>query len=215
MSSFAITGVQTGPSPADGSVPLRLEIHELQKNADLWNLYLLGLDRLQSVDQSRLLSYYQLSGIKLPCLILSFGVDSRPIGAIRVTDELSAGIHGRPYVAWDKVGPAANGWSNGYCTHTSNLFPTWHRPYLALYEVNFLLRCGFSRSTLTGIHFLSKFSTTRLSRSRPSFKILIFAVNTQPQPQVSVSLTGTGLQLSPRVNLFSQLVSGAQRLSRS
>ncbi|KAI9775145.1 MAG: hypothetical protein M1839_001396 [Geoglossum umbratile] len=104
MSVFTITGVQDGRGQ-NGSVPLRLEIRELQRNPDLLNLYILGLDRLQSVDQKQLLSYYQLSG-----------------------------IHGRPYIPWDQVGPSENGWSNGYCTHTSNLFPTWHRPYLAVYE---------------------------------------------------------------------------------
>lgn len=42
------------------------------------------------------------------------------------------GIHGRPFVAWDGVnGP----FKTGYCTHGSILFPTWHRPYLALFEV--------------------------------------------------------------------------------
>ncbi|KAI9895089.1 MAG: hypothetical protein M1814_000314 [Vezdaea aestivalis] len=42
-----------------------------------------------------------------------------------------SGIHGRPYLAWDGV----NGqYPTGYCTHASVLFPTWHRPYLALYE---------------------------------------------------------------------------------
>ncbi|KAH0538314.1 hypothetical protein FGG08_005088 [Glutinoglossum americanum] len=102
--TFTITGVQSGRG-SDGSVPLRLEIRELQKNADLWNLYLLGLDRLQKVGQNELTSYYQLSG-----------------------------IHGRPYTPWDNVGPSSDGWFNGYCTHTSNLFPTWHRPYLAVYE---------------------------------------------------------------------------------
>jgi tyrosinase len=64
MSSFNITGVQSGRGQ-DGSVPLRLEIRELQKNADLWNLYMLGLDRLQRVNQSNLLSYYQLAGMRI------------------------------------------------------------------------------------------------------------------------------------------------------
>jgi tyrosinase len=63
MSVFTITGVLDGRGP-DGSVPLRLEIRDLQRYPDLWNLYILGLDRLQSIDQSELLSYYQLSGIK-------------------------------------------------------------------------------------------------------------------------------------------------------
>ncbi|MCJ1477585.1 hypothetical protein MMC13_006258 [Lambiella insularis] len=42
------------------------------------------------------------------------------------------GIHGYPNVPWDGV----VGYTSrvGYCTHSSILFPTWHRPYLALYE---------------------------------------------------------------------------------
>ena len=46
------------------------------------------------------------------------------------------GIHGLPYVSWDGAGsdPGPVRW-RGYCTHGSVLFPTWHRPYVALYEV--------------------------------------------------------------------------------
>lgn len=51
-----------------------------------------------------------------------------------------AGIHGLPSVAWDDaVGqtpfdPNSGQWG-GYCTHGSVVFPTWHRPYVMLYEV--------------------------------------------------------------------------------
>jgi tyrosinase len=38
---------------------------------------------------------------------------------------------GRPYRSWDGVGGS---FQRGYCTHGSTIFPTWHRPYLALYE---------------------------------------------------------------------------------
>ncbi|KAI4171467.1 MAG: hypothetical protein LQ343_004205 [Gyalolechia ehrenbergii] len=44
-----------------------------------------------------------------------------------------AGIHGVPFRSWDGVDGNNNA---GYCTHASTLFPTWHRPYIALYEVN-------------------------------------------------------------------------------
>ena len=50
------------------------------------------------------------------------------------------GIHGLPNIAWDgAVGatsfdPNSGQWG-GYCTHGSVLFPTWHRPYVMLYEV--------------------------------------------------------------------------------
>lgn len=53
------------------------------------------------------------------------------------------GIHGRPFVPWDGVKGDDYYWSHysGYCTHDSNLFPTWHRPYLALFEEVLYLNC--------------------------------------------------------------------------
>ncbi|KAL1594588.1 hypothetical protein SLS60_010349 [Paraconiothyrium brasiliense] len=42
-----------------------------------------------------------------------------------------AAIHGAPFGEWDGV--AGDGLM-GYCPHTSNVFLTWHRPYLALFE---------------------------------------------------------------------------------
>ena len=56
---------------------------------------------------------------------------------------MHAGIHGRPFIAWDGVNPATPGAGDsatGYCTHGNTLFPTWHRPYLALFEVRIVLR---------------------------------------------------------------------------
>ena len=101
--TFAITGVQTGLGP-DGSPPERLEIRTLRENNAQWNLYLLGLNKLQSTDQSERTSYYQM-----------------------------AGIHGRPFIPWDGVA-ITSGQGGAYCPHSTNLFATWHRPYLALYE---------------------------------------------------------------------------------
>ncbi|KAI0374143.1 Di-copper centre-containing protein [Pilatotrama ljubarskyi] len=47
-----------------------------------------------------------------------------------------AGIHGAPYVSYDGAGddPHHPSPARGYCTHGSVLFPTWHRPYVALIE---------------------------------------------------------------------------------
>ncbi|KAF8860553.1 Di-copper centre-containing protein [Acephala macrosclerotiorum] len=93
-------------SAADGSVPLRLELRDLQQDRDLFNLYILGLDMFCKIDQKNELSFY--------------GV---------------AGIHGRPYRVWGGVpGENPDGKWQGYCTHTSVLFAPWHRPFLALYE---------------------------------------------------------------------------------
>ena len=37
------------------------------------------------------------------------------------------------YVTYDDVPPAKNG-SGGYCNHGNPLFPTWHRPYMKIFE---------------------------------------------------------------------------------
>ncbi|TKA80498.1 hypothetical protein B0A55_02304 [Friedmanniomyces simplex] len=100
QSSFeVVSGIQ-----AFGIQP-RLEIRQLEQNADQWNIYLLGLAKFQATNQSDKLSYYQI-----------------------------AGIHGRPYTTWDGAPPAPGVYSPGYCAHVSNVFLTWHRPYLALFE---------------------------------------------------------------------------------
>jgi len=99
---FAVTGPK-----ANGSVPLRKEIRELQKDTTMWTLYILALDMLQYTNQSDMLSWYQIGG-----------------------------IHGEPFVPWDNVQPVPGNEQNGYCHHSSILFPTWHRPYLALFEVS-------------------------------------------------------------------------------
>ena len=95
----------TGIQPnGTGATPQRLEIRQLQKNTSQWNLYLLAMSQFLNTDQSNLTSYYQI-----------------------------AGIHGRPFIPWDNVA-FASGRSGGYCAHSSTLFLTWHRPYIALYE---------------------------------------------------------------------------------
>jgi len=104
--NYPIIGApKPSPAPADGSVPLRLEIRELQQNADQWNLYLLGLDAFKKTDETSDLSYYGVCG-----------------------------IHGRPYRPWGGVAGENRGGWQGYCTHSSILFGPWHRPYLALFE---------------------------------------------------------------------------------
>jgi hypothetical protein len=53
---IAVTGL------AGQSIQPRLELRELQQNPDMWNMYLLGLTRMQQVDQSDFLSHFQLAG---------------------------------------------------------------------------------------------------------------------------------------------------------
>lgn len=51
-----VTGI-TGTSPQP-----RLEIRQLENNADQWNIYLLGMARFMRTNESEKLSYYQVSG---------------------------------------------------------------------------------------------------------------------------------------------------------
>jgi hypothetical protein len=48
---------------------------------------------------------------------------------------ICSGIHGVPFESWNGVGAAPGANQSGYCTHSSVLFPMWHRPYLVLFEV--------------------------------------------------------------------------------
>jgi hypothetical protein len=66
---------------------------------------------------------------------------------VLITTHPHTGIHGLPYQKW----PSNDAWDGipvreldltnekefgGFCTHSSILFLTWHRPYLALFEVS-------------------------------------------------------------------------------
>jgi len=57
---------QSSLTPVTGitefGVQPRLEIRQLEQNADQWNIYLLGLARFQATNQSDKLSYYQIAG---------------------------------------------------------------------------------------------------------------------------------------------------------
>ncbi|KAI1768268.1 Di-copper centre-containing protein [Hypoxylon sp. FL1150] len=97
--------IVTGLPRVNGSSPLRRDIRDLAKDEDGWTLYILALNWMQYTDQDSPFSWYQITG-----------------------------IHGAPGLTWHDVSPTAGNEHSGYCTHVSILFPTWHRPYLALYE---------------------------------------------------------------------------------
>ncbi|KAK5989017.1 Tyrosinase [Cladobotryum mycophilum] len=58
---------------------------------------------------------------------------------------LALSIHGVPFETWNEVEPVPGASQSGYCTHSSVLFPMWHRPYLALYEELYKLANAISR----------------------------------------------------------------------
>lgn len=74
-----------------------------------------------------------------------FARDLEKFKALSVDEKLSyfqvAGIHGSPELPWDSAPeprhapkPGDNPFG-GYCHHNTVAFPTWHRPYMLLYEV--------------------------------------------------------------------------------
>nr|QTF98733.1 tyrosinase [Armillaria ostoyae] len=107
MSRFIITGAKGGNTQG-ADAPNRLEINVLVKKQDQFSLYIQALDAMYSEQQGNDISFFGIGG-----------------------------IHGLPYVQWDGSGgtkPVPKSEWGGYCHHGSTLFPTWHRPYVALFE---------------------------------------------------------------------------------
>lgn len=122
-SAVAITGPQAGVNAATGERPFRQEFSVFKDSGPAFDLYIQALYYFTQEDQSNLLSYFQICG---NCTLFPLLLVQR--------DNISCltAIHGFPYASWDGV----NGdFDAGYCTHGSTLFPPWHRPYLALFEV--------------------------------------------------------------------------------
>ncbi|KAK4110354.1 Di-copper centre-containing protein [Canariomyces notabilis] len=98
-----------GVASITASIRERKEVRDLKEDTVMWELFLLGLLKFQK-DAKEHTSYYDI-----------------------------ACIHGAPWdVAWNGVDRKLMGKSGkksgGYCSHSSNLFATWHRPYVALFE---------------------------------------------------------------------------------
>ncbi|KAI5459795.1 tyrosinase precursor [Mariannaea sp. PMI_226] len=93
------------PLTLNGTLPVRPEIREMKEHTYRWDLFILALSMFQSVSQDDPTSWYQI-----------------------------AGIHGVPFQPWNGVEAVPQANQSGYCPHSSVLFPTWHRPYLALFE---------------------------------------------------------------------------------
>lgn len=123
-----------------GSAPrMRKEIDEFIKDTDCFNLYLLALTDLQRLPGTPEEQYHGSRHLGWEASFSYFQI---------------AGIHGKPFAAWDGVTQESLGirkhagkdnahepsMQAGYCSHSSDLFPTWHRAYLAMYEQSIFLQ---------------------------------------------------------------------------
>lgn len=132
-------GITAGVVLPGGAPRMRKEIDELIKDADCFNLYLLALIDLQRLPDTPEEHYY---GTRRPRW-------DAPFSYFQI-----AGIHGKPFSPWDGVTQESLGIRKhqgedavhepsvqaGYCSHSSDLFPTWHRAYLAMYEQSVFLQ---------------------------------------------------------------------------
>ncbi|KAL3426473.1 hypothetical protein PVAG01_03264 [Phlyctema vagabunda] len=108
--TYPITGI-----PIVGSdIPTRQEITSWVNNEEnkyQVSLFMQAMTEFKKRDIKELLSFFQV-----------------------------AGIHCYPLVGWDGEQPVTNKNKNptdnepGYCNHNMITFPTWHRPYMLLYE---------------------------------------------------------------------------------
>jgi tyrosinase len=107
MSHFIITGAQGGIQQG-AAAPNRIEIYDFVQATQPFSLYIQALIAMFQTPQSNSISHFSIGG-----------------------------IHGLPYAQWEGSGgahPVKGSQWGGYCTHGSVLFPTWHRPYVGLYE---------------------------------------------------------------------------------
>jgi tyrosinase len=124
---FIIAGVPGTWSDAQGP-PTRLEITDLVKIDDQFSLFVQALGGFQFSRCRRC-----LNDVLVESSALMQGTDWKK----SVSHYQIGGIHGFPFTPWENSGPSPvndDGW-DGYCTHGSVLFPSWHRPYVALFEV--------------------------------------------------------------------------------
>ncbi|KAF4461201.1 hypothetical protein FALBO_12005 [Fusarium albosuccineum] len=124
--TYPISGIpsdvktNTDNIPYAPGMPSRREISDLFPSDDpvtrkQWTLMILAMNRFKAMGVEKKLSYFQV-----------------------------AGIHAYPLQPWDgaapppkdptkKPPPGANPYG-GYCQHNTITFPTWHRPYMLLFE---------------------------------------------------------------------------------
>lgn len=127
---FPVVGCHHGHDENTGERAMRLPIDDFVKSGPHFDLFILALSILQDRSQSDPLSYFQIAGI---CCFFpkGYGFDT------------NLGIHGYPSIPWDNVD--GEGFYPGYCPHESVLFPTWHRVYMALFEVRQDIVCELVR----------------------------------------------------------------------
>lgn len=114
---WIITGAKKGPGP----LPARLDVDDFAKNERFVALY------IQALCKWNLNIACDFDETENPAVRIHKDPEDQLLSFYQV-----AGLHGVPLVTWNQ----AQGGGGSYCRHASPLFPTWHRPYVALFEVS-------------------------------------------------------------------------------
>ncbi|KAJ7476711.1 tyrosinase [Mycena latifolia] len=152
MSKYIITGAKGGTPPQGAAAPNRVEIHDFVKIEDQFSLYIQALQHIYGQKQPDVDSFFSI-----------------------------AGIHGLPYQIWDASGQKPvdpEAWE-GYCTHGNVLFPTWHRPYMLLFE-QALQRAAIAIAATYTVD-QDRFNAAALELRQPYWD---WASNSVPPPEV-------------------------------
>jgi tyrosinase len=124
MEHFTITGAELPRS--DGTPPpKRLEINTFVKDDNIQQFSLF----VQAFCKLMLQIIYSLINCILAFIQYQSSIDD-PASYYQMS-----GIHRLPFIEWSGSGSNAYGSFGGHCTHATVLFPTWQRPYVALFEV--------------------------------------------------------------------------------
>ena len=129
--NFLITG-------AAGGTHNRLEINDFVKNEKFFSLYIQAL-------RTYLETTFLLIRLHAEITYLTDAMYQEDENNVESYFQI-AGIHGLPYIPWDNATSdegfdAHTSTWGGYCVHGSVLFPTWHRPYISLFEVRNTIFC--------------------------------------------------------------------------
>jgi tyrosinase len=127
--TYKIEGIKKGLGPGE-QVPLRREIDDWWFSKDVndlnqRSLFVYALHAFMNMPPDpwnpKDLSYFSIAGT---CF-------SSTCDCGFTANYIESGIHGQPLQPWDATDDKPG---KGYCQHGSPLFPTWHRPYMLLYE---------------------------------------------------------------------------------
>ncbi|KAJ6568747.1 tyrosinase [Mycena capillaripes] len=152
MSKYIVTGAKGGSLPQGAAAPNRVEIHDFVKIEDQFSLYIQALQHIYGQNQQDVDAFFSISA-----------------------------IHGLPYQPWNGSGEQPvddQGWE-GYCTHGNVLFPTFHRPYVFLFEQALQRAAIQIASTYTVDQ--ARFQQAALTLRQPYWD---WASNSVPPPEV-------------------------------